>query len=83
MINDSGHLWISGGPDTFSVKAAENQELEMTDKTDDTTPETEVEEDTTKGARQRFLSPVQRRLLQGGMKSLKENGPAYDSLKNR
>ena len=55
----------------------------MTDKNDDKTPQSEVDDEAPKGARQRFLSPAQRKLLQGGMKSLQENGPAYDSLKNR
>lgn len=54
----------------------------MTDQNDDKKPEA-AEDAEAKGARGRFLDPVQRKLLQGGIDSLKKNGAAYDLLKNR
>ncbi|WP_157374319.1 hypothetical protein [Salipiger sp. CCB-MM3] len=56
----------------------------MTDKNEDTKPADEAQEqEKGQGARERFMSPAQRKLLQGGIDSLKKNGPAYDILKNR
>ncbi|EPX83561.1 hypothetical protein Salmuc_02169 [Salipiger mucosus DSM 16094] len=74
---------ISGADDSFPGRQPKPKSFNMTDQNKDQTSETEDATQEEKTARQRFLSPAQRKLLQGGMRSLQENGPTYDDLKNR